>query len=366
MVKRKTTGFRVAPAAAGLSVLLRPRPMDLTMLNATPSRWRKGATLTWVAALAIILLHASSVQASVGTLTPAATAEDASRLSVATRDAAKVRAGRATKARVRKFPTARSAGVPRGWEPERSVTGDYFVTRAGAVVEDLRVTDGNIYVEAPNVTLRRVEVVGGVIANQHTVDVCSPNLLIHRSTVRRSPGKPTVGEFPAISSGNYTARRVKISGLPEGFRVAGADAGCGRVIIRNSFARITPPADCSDWHGDGLQGYFGPHLVLRNTRLDLLSRGDDCGGTAPFFYPDGQGNTSVDIDGLLVRGGGYSFRLGMPGDVRRLRIVRDDFIFGPIAVKCALIGAWSAQLVRLDKYGQPVKLRRQRCNTDES
>ena len=336
------------------------------MLNATSSRWRHGATLTCVAALAIILLPASSEQASVGAFTRESTAKAASRLSVPPRDAVKVKAGRAAKARVPKFPTARSAGVPRGWEPKRFVTGDYVVTKAGAVVEDLRVTDGNIYVEAPNVTLRRVEVVGGVIANQHTVDECSPNLLIHRSTVRRAPGQPTVGEFPAISSGSYTARRVKISGLPEGFRVAGADAGCGRVVIRNSFARVTPPADCSDWHGDGLQGYLGAHLVLRNTRLDLVSRGDDCGGTAPFFYPDGQGNTSVDIDGLFVRGGGYSFRLGMPGDVRRLRIVRDDFIFGPIAVKCALVGAWSAQLVRLDTRGQPVKLRWQRCNTNES
>ncbi len=55
-------------------------------------------------------------------------------------------------------------------------------------------------------------------------------------------------------------------------------------------------------------------MTLRNTTLDLDITG--CGGTAPFFYPSGQDNTSVDIDGLLVKGGGAPFRLGTPGRCR--------------------------------------------------
>jgi hypothetical protein len=90
---------------------------------------------------------------------------------------------------------------------------------------------------------------------------------------------------------------------------------------------------------------------------------DDCGGTAPFFYPLGQGNTSVDIDGLVVAGGGYPFRLGTPGTVRGLHIVQDSWVFGPIDVNCDALSTWQADISVL-KGGQPQSVRPQRCNTD--
>src|SRR6185436_11887451 len=139
------------------------------------------------------------------------------------------------------------------------------------------------------------------------------------------------------------AKDVKILGHPEGFRVGGKDE-CGPVKIVNSFAKVVSPDDCGDWHGDALQGYDGAALTVRNSVLKLDER-DGCGGTAPFFYPSDQGNTSVSIDGLVVEGGGYPFRLGEPGVVRDLRIVRGSWYYGPINVACSKLSEWDASIV---------------------
>jgi hypothetical protein len=138
---------------------------------------------------------------------------------------------------------------------------------------------------------------------------------------------------------------VKIDGLSEGFRVGGSSNGCGEVRIEDSFARIFSPDTCNDWHGDGVQGYDGAKLIIRNVTLDMVERAG-CGGTAPFFYPAKQGNTSVDIDRLLVKGGGYSFRNGMPGPVRNLWVVEKSWGYGP--VEHGGTCPWDARLVTVD------------------
>lgn len=259
------------------------------------------------------------------------------------------------------FPTRTTVGVPANWTPTKSVTGNYTVSTAGAVVQDLRITNGSLIVNAPNVTVRRVEILGGSI-NNFAGSACQNGLVIEDTTVGRSPNQPTSGDSPAIGVGGYTARRVKIDGLPEGFRVGGKGY-CGPVTIENSFASVSSPDICTDWHGDGLQGYDGPALTIKNSYLDMIMR-SNCGGTAPFFYPYGQGNTSVNIDGLIVKGGGYSFRLGMPGSVRNLHFVNSSWIFGPLDVKCSALTAWDAKISTLNSAGQPVVVRSQACNTE--
>jgi hypothetical protein len=259
------------------------------------------------------------------------------------------------------FPTQRTAGVPLGWSPKRTINGSYNVNKAGAVIKDVRVF-GDVNINARNVTLRRVDVVGGVIQNW-VGSTCYTGLTVKRTTIRRAPGQATTGDFPALSTGGYVARRVAILGLPEGFRVGGASGGCGPVKIVNSYAKVTAPTICGDWHGDTLQGYDGADLDLRNSTLRLVER-EDCGGTAPFFYADG-GNGTVTINGLLVAGGGFSFRLGMPGTVTGLHIEKGSYSYGPISVVCDILSTWSADLADV-RSGQPQPERSQRCNTDES
>jgi hypothetical protein len=256
------------------------------------------------------------------------------------------------------FPTRASVGVPTGWTPKRVITGDYWVKTAGTVVEDIRV-NGVLYVDAPNVTVRRVEVVSGRIENQPR-DACSDGLLIENSTVTRGTRRTSDTDPYAVGIGGYTARNVLLDGVPEGFRVGGKHEGCGPVVIENSYARIVAPDNCIDWHGDGVQGYEGPALTLRNSRLDLIERAG-CAGTAPFFYPLNQGNTSVNIAGLIVDGGGYPFRLGMPGAVTGLRIVDKSWGYGAISVRCSGLATWEAQTVTLDTSGQPHSVHAQVC-----
>ncbi|WP_062118886.1 hypothetical protein [Aureimonas sp. AU40] len=261
------------------------------------------------------------------------------------------------------FPNAATAGVPPGWQPRDTRESDVVVSQPGAVVEDLRIVDGNLLVDAENVTVRRVELLGGRIVND-PANACRNGLTVEDTSILPSRDKAKASEYPAITTGGYTARRVRIDGVAEGFRVGGVSHGCGPVTIEDSFVRVVSPEPCGDWHGDGIQGYDGPPLTVHNVTLHLDER-PGCGGTAPFFYPDKQGNTSARIDGLLVQGGGYLFRLGVPASVRGLSIVAQSWGYGPIDVKCSAVGSWEAEIVTAGADYQPKAiLRRQRCDTE--
>ena len=259
------------------------------------------------------------------------------------------------------IPTRENAGTPAGWTPLETVDGGYRVSTPGAVVEDLRI-NGTLVVAAPNVTVRRVQVVGGVIDNSDG-DGCYGGLVVEDTTIEKGDAHTLAVDPAAISPGGYTARRVKIEGLAEGFRVSGAETGCGQVVIEDSYADIRYPDTCEDWHGDAVQGYVGGPLVIRNSRL-IMEESDTCTGTAALFYPGGQQNTSYDIDGVIVAGGGFPVRLGTPGRVKNLMIVEDSWGFGPIDVACSLVTEWEASIVRLDEAGQPIILRDQPCDTE--
>ncbi|TRW43568.1 hypothetical protein [Georgenia yuyongxinii] len=262
----------------------------------------------------------------------------------------------------RTFPTRDTSGVPENWRPAQSVRGDYRVDRANAVIEDLRITDGSLLVEAPNVTVRRVEILGGGI-NNFPGTSCNNGLVIEDTTIKRSSADTTDDQLPAVAYGGYTARRVLIDGLPEGFRVGGRGDGCSSVTIEDSFASVRSPDICTDWHGDALQGYDGARLQVRNTWLEIVET-TGCAGTAAFFYPPGQGNVDVDIDGLRVSGGGYPFRLGTPGVIRDLEIVDESWHFRPIDVACSLVSAWDASIITLQADGRSIPVRLQACDSE--
>jgi hypothetical protein len=174
---------------------------------------------------------------------------------------------------------------------------------------------------------------------------------------------------PAIKWGGYTARRVEVWRRGEGLFVSGKGGSdnCGPVVVDNTFMKmVLPNRYCGngteDWHTDGIQGYGGNRVVVRNTTIDF--REASC-GTAPFFYPHSQGNTSAEVDGLLLMGGGYSFRLGMPATVRGLRIEDDSWSFGPIDVKCSVVSSWEAKIVTVTSdYQVGSVVRNQPCNTE--
>ena len=63
-------------------------------------------------------------------------------------------------------------------------------------------------------------------------------------------------------------------------------------------------------------------------------------------------------------GGGFPFRLGVPGSVSGLKIVDDSWGYGPIDVNCSALTRWDAAIVTITPDFQIARtIRRQPCNT---
>jgi hypothetical protein len=251
------------------------------------------------------------------------------------------------------FPNVDCTGVPAGWQPVSTRTTDLVVSTAGTIVQDVRLVNADIRVQAANVTIRRVEVQGGSITAP-----CNGNLIIEDTSVIRAPGQVTrYDDGQVIGDAGFTLRRVKVDGVPEGIRLG--VRSCGLVTIEESFIRIEKPDVCGDWHGDGVQGYQGGPLVVTHSTIVMGSFGPEpCEGTSPFFYPD-QGNTRADIDGALVVGGRWSaFRLGTPATVRGLYLV------GGYDVKCSRMEVWQAFNVTINSNFQVLSSTPQACLTE--
>lgn len=258
------------------------------------------------------------------------------------------------------FPNPSTTGVPAGWVPAQTRSSNLVVSQAGAVVQDVLLQNADLIVNAPNVTIRRVKLQGGMI-NNYQGSTCSNGLTIEDTTIEPAPGQNSSTETEGVVSyGGYTARRVQIWRRAEGFRVGGKPA-CGPVRIENSFAKIVIPDGRCDLHSDGIQGYGGDAVTVVNTTVDFV---DASCGTAPFFVPKNQGNTSATIQGLLVLGGGYPFRMGVPGTVSGLKIVNKSWGYGPIDVDCSAVSSWDASIVTITPdYQVASTVKAQPCNT---
>jgi len=247
------------------------------------------------------------------------------------------------------FPNPASTGVPAGWEPAQTVSTDMEIRTPGTVVEDVRFTDSaNILVFADNVTIRRVEMLGGFITNQYgdAPVNCGHDMLIENVTFKQQPGQFVPSDYPVIGEGSYTARAIEVDGRGEGMRMS----DCGPVTLENSFLRIhgadEGTAACDAVHSDGVQAYYGVGGTARNNTIIFET---SC-GTSPWFVVNPSINTGkYTIDRLLVSGGGYSFRQQVTASVTGLRIVNDAWVYGPTdQLDCSKLSDWDAKLVTID------------------
>ncbi len=210
--------------------------------------------------------------------------------------------------------------MPGDWVPAQTRTNGWVIEQSG-VYENIRVL-GAVEVRASNVTLRQVEVVGGVIDNEYA-GRCFNGLLLDRVTVRDS-----AASNGAVQPGGYTAVRTKLVNVGEGFRIGGrSDAGCGPVTITDSLARILKPANvsCNAWHGDAIQGFDAPTATVTNTTLD--ARNNQGCGTAGVFYGSAEtwGNQKLTVRGVLIFGGAVAYRPDTPHDTVGLRVVQGTY-----------------------------------------
>jgi hypothetical protein len=238
--------------------------------------------------------------------------------------------------------------VPDGWNPTETRATDLVITTPGAVVENVRFTNGaSIDVRADNVTIRRVEMVGGVISNQYGAPPanCGHHLLVEDVTFRPAPGPFTASDYPVIGEGSYTARRIEAIERGEGPRLS----DCGPVTLEDSFIQIRggeSSSNCGDTHSDGVQAVAGVGATARNNTIIFMN---DC-GTSPWFVVNpGVNKGRYVIDRLLVSGGGYVFRQQVSASVTGLRVVDRSWLYGPLGeMDCSAISPWEAKLVTID------------------
>jgi Bacterial TSP3 repeat len=251
------------------------------------------------------------------------------------------------------FPNPASTGVPAGWVPATTRSTDLTVTTPGAVVQDIRFTGGaRILVKADNVTIRRVDMQGGIISNQYgsAPAGCGHNLLIEDTTFEQVPGKFEPSDYPVIGEGSYTARRIEVDGRGEGPRFS----DCGPVTLEDSFIKIhgadPGTAACDAVHSDGVQAVAGVGATARNNTIIMQTY---CGTSAWFVVNPAVNKGRYDIDRLLVSGAGYTFRQQVAGSVTGLRIVNDSWVYGPLAeMDCSVLSPWDAKLVTIDSNYQ--------------
>ena len=226
------------------------------------------------------------------------------------------------------------------------------------------MSNGVITIRAKNVTIRNSEFINTRIVNEYGQS-CGNVLKVEDTTIR---SQGAVDWNYVLGAGGMSLNRVKIDGVPEGLRIEGKDVSCQPVTVTDSYINVTAPANCTnnqDWHGDGIQGYQGVKLIVRNTRINLgekTPQGTSCTGTAAFFYPD-QGNTEADVDGLLVSGGPYPFQLGTPGTVKNLKVVDGSWWAGPTYVTSCPRVTWGTgnEVVSINPDGSLKTVRALAC-----
>jgi chitodextrinase len=210
------------------------------------------------------------------------------------------------------YPDASCTGVPAGTTltPRQ---GPITITTPGAVLQNLDITytgsDSAVSVNAQNVTIRNVRIRSNGIS---LIQVnTGGSLLIEDSELINRPvaGQPNCHN--GIATGNYTARRLEITGCENG-----AEMFRGNVVFEDNYVHDLDTVGPSYYfgnaapHADGVQLNGGAsNIVIRHNTIDPIPSGHT-GGTSGII-----GNTSGDnvrIEDNTIDGGGSSYAVYAP------------------------------------------------------
>jgi uncharacterized protein DUF4082 len=225
------------------------------------------------------------------------------------------------------FPNAGNTGVPAGTNLT-VVNGDVTIRTANSTL-DARDIHGDLNIEAANVHVTRTVVRGHVFINSR-----SSSMVMEDSEVRPSAGRNyEVGNYPPVTSGNYTLRRVHVHGFQDGPRTGG-----GTTVIEDSL--LDDLAFAAGEHPDGYQQY-GPgeksNVVLRHNTISGISGNSSDKGNSAIFWSDHPGRgSSITIENNLLSGGAFTIRIndtgsgsGVVADVHDNVVVAGSWQFGP-------------------------------------
>jgi hypothetical protein len=232
-----------------------------------------------------------------------------------------------------KYPRPSCTGVPVGAVltdlPNNNVDHDsYEVTTPGTVIDHKHIP-GNLLIWADNVTVKDTQIDGTVYNDQGKT--------LHPYTITDS----TVGlantcvTQPGLTYANYTARRVKVLGHDDGFRVDSP----GHVQIYDSYAKLcwNPPAlappDGS--HSGGIQAECGDgvcydSMFIHNT---IDNRGPHGNSGVTYMSFEGNPASGWTANDNLVMGGTYTvifwWTQGPNYEVHNNRVVQNEWAYGP-------------------------------------
>lgn len=197
---------------------------------------------------------------------------------------------------------------------------DGSITTSGTVFQNWNV-NGPIYVNAPNVTIRRC------VFNAHAWGIeVGPNadgLIVEDSTFI---GGENCGVMDDGYADNVTYRRLNIKNGEDGMKLSGQGRTLQNVYIHD----LLPRAGNPDPHHDGIQCYSGGAWVFDSCRIE--SQDTSC--IAMF-----QGQMTADdvtIQNCYLTGGGpgpaYSIYAPGPGmtDIRVIDNIFGAWLYGPV------------------------------------
>jgi hypothetical protein len=190
------------------------------------------------------------------------------------------------------WPDAANAGVPPG-TALTAHAGDLHLKTVGTIIYNLRV-DGTVFVEAPDVTLRRVQVVPRAGASAG-VRQLAPRLRIEDSEITGTqPG--VLQEAPGL-----TVQRSDISRTGTSV-VLGSDT----TVVDSYLRTVSTPGKSS-------------RITLRHNAIQVIDLGETQGPV-----------TDVTIDNNRMGGGGNVtfWAPGGPGS-ERIRVINNRFISSP-------------------------------------
>ena len=224
----------------------------------------------------------------------------------------------------------------------------------------MRLINADIGVGAPNVTLRRVELQGGVINND--IGACGNGLKIEDSTILPAPGQDYGNDSEGvISYGGYTADGVKIWHRSEGFRAVvqrRLRPNHGQELL---CARHPPAARAGTGTATACRATTADAITVRNVTLELDIAG--CGGTAPVLRPLGPGQHQRRRRSPAGQGRRLSVPPRGPGNGDRAE--DRQWLVGVRPGRRPLLGQlsdWEAEIVALSAdYRITDHLRSQRC-----
>lgn len=186
------------------------------------------------------------------------------------------------------YPDATNTGVPSG---TILTTADTLYAKTdGMTIQDMYVTE-KIIVQANNVTIRNCRIQTG---DYYPIEFTSPytGLLVEDTEIIGTSTIVTAG----ISTANYTARRVRISGTNDGFK---ADSN---VLIEDCYVTGLTVSESS--HNDGVQTTGGSNVTVRHNTFKL---GDSEGVSAVIQIGVEYGpNSNWLVEDNLMDGGGWT------------------------------------------------------------